>query len=256
MSSFMISGLAAFFMLAGTGLGIYLNHRVPNEHLNEATKDIVKLATGIIATIVGLVLSLLIATAKNSYDSVANDVKSASTDFIMMDRALAGLGEKALKTRQILRETLDIARKTELSATAFHAGSFSPIDQLVHNHEAMQKEIRTLDITNPGDEWLRQRALSLAVDLSRARWMLQQEETDTLPGAFIAIVVLWLAIIFASFGLFTPMNPTAIGALVVGAVSIAASLFLINELNTPFYGLVRITAEPLMQAMKTIGPLP
>jgi len=255
-SSIVIASVATLLMLAGSALGVYLNRRVPNEHLNEATKDIVKLATGIIATIAGLVLSLLIATAKNSYDAVSTDVKSASADFIMMDRALAELGDKARAPREKLRQTIDIAVKTQLSLASNAVDVADPLGPLVRNHEAMQKDIRALVTTSSGEEWLQQRALTLSADLARARWMLLQEETDTLPGAFIAVVMLWLAIIFASFGLFTPVNPTAIGALVVGAVSISASLFLINELNTPFHGLVRITAEPLMRAMAIIGPLP
>jgi hypothetical protein len=67
--------------------------------------------------------------------------------------------------------------------------------------------------------------------------------------------MLWLALIFASFGLFTPPNPIALGALVVGAISVSASIFLINELSTPFYGIVRISTTPLGDALKIIGPL-
>ena len=77
-----------------------------------------------------------------------------------------------------------------------------------------------------------------------------------LPGPFVTIVVVWLGIIFASFGLFAPPNPTAIGALVVGAVSIAASLFLIDELNTPFHGVIHISTTPFLEAARIVGPLP
>ena len=157
-SSIVIASVATLLMLAGSALGVYLNHRVPNEHLNEATKDIVKLATGIIATIAGLVLSLLIATAKNSYDAVSTDVKSASADFIMMDRALAELGDKARAPREKLRQTIDIAVKTQLSLASNAVDAADPLGPLVRNHEAMQKDIRALVTTSSGEEWLQQRA--------------------------------------------------------------------------------------------------
>lgn len=253
MSSLMIAAIAVALMLSGTAIGLYLNRRLPNEHLDDRTMDIVKLATGVVATIAGLVLSLLITSAKASYDSVATDVKGAAADFIMLDRTLDQLGDRALKARQILRQALAHAAQTDLSMEVEPVPSKKPI---IHLHEAAQREIRTMPMVNPGDEMLRDRALTLAYDLSRARWLLQQEANDALPSAFLLIVMLWLSIIFASFGLFTPPNPIAMGALVVGAISVSASLFLINELNTPFHGIVRISTEPLWHALKTVGPLP
>lgn len=256
MSSLKLMTIAALLMLAGTALGMFIKNRVPNEHLSDETKDIVKLATGIIATIAGLVLSLLIATAKNSYDAVASDVKSAAADYVMLDRTLAQLGPIAVEPRRLFRQTLEIAAKTDLDSLAMASDKSDPLGQAIRLADQAGALLRNLPLTNPGDEWLRQRALSLQTDLSKSRWMLQQEESDVLPPPFLAVVILWLAIIFAGFGLFTPMNMTAIGALVIGALSIAASLFLINELNTPFYGVVRISGAPLMHSLHLLGPMP
>lgn len=250
--SLLIAAAAIALMLSGTALGVYLNRRLPDEHLTERTMDIVKLATGIVATIAGLVLSLLITSAKNSYDSVAMDVKGAAADFIMLDRTLEQFGERAVNVRTIIRQAIEKAAKTDLDVRTTNKDR---IGDVVHLHEAAQREIRTMAMLNPGDEILRDRALSLAYDLSKARWMLQQEANDTLPTAFQLIVMLWLALIFGSFGLFTPPNPIALGALVVGAISVSASLFLINELSTPFYGIVRISTAPLWDALNIIGPL-
>lgn len=255
MSSLLIAATASVLMLAGTALGIFLNRRLPDGHLTDSTKEIIKLSTGIIATIAGLVLSLLIATAKNSYDAVNSDVKAAAADFIMLDRTLAQMGDQAVSPRQKLRQALGAVSESNLNELAAGMTGSDPIGKAVRIFERLQTEIRTMTLTNPADEWLRQRALSITSDLSKARWMMQQEESDVLPTAFIGIVMLWLAIIFAGFGLFTPANPTAIGALIVGAVSISASLFLINELNTPFYGLVQISPKPLIRALSFIGPL-
>lgn len=255
MLSLLIAAVATVLMLSGTAFGIYINRRVPNEHLSEETKDIVKLATGVIATISGLVLSLLIATAKNSYDAVSTDVKTAATDFIILDRTLGQLGEKSLSQRQKIRQSLDFIAKSDLNTVRFSLIDSSGIDKVAELHQTIQREIRQLNL-DPSEEWLRQRALAVSDEMARTRWMLMQDEDSTLPSAFLGIVMVWLALIFASFGLFTPVNPTAIGALVVGAISISASLFLINELNTPFHGLVRISAEPLFNALKIIGPMP
>lgn len=256
MPSLLIAALATLMMLTGATIGIVLNRRLPDHHLSDATKDIVKLSTGIIATIAGLVLSLLIATAKSSYDAVDTDVKSTAADFIMLDRVLAQMGPDAASARGLVRQTLENVVKTDLNAAAMAIDEQDPLGRVARLHEETERQIRTLALKSPADEWLRQRALSLASDMSKARWMLQEEVGDTLPGAFLWIVMLWLAIIFAGFGLFTPANPTAVGALVIGAVSISAALLLINELNTPFSGLVQISSAPLAHALKIIGPVP
>ena len=51
-------------VLGGTSLGIFLRNRLPEKHLSESTKDVVRLGTGLIGTIAALVLGLLIASAK------------------------------------------------------------------------------------------------------------------------------------------------------------------------------------------------
>lgn len=256
MSSFILAATAILAMSIGVAIGVYLHRRLPDEHLSEETKDIVKLATGILATIAGLVLSLLITTAKSSYDAVAQDVKSAAADFIILDRTLANMGPETLQARQWLRQTLDIAENSDLSKAMTLSVDKDPFAQAAAYTDKMNRFMRELTLAKPSDEWLRERVLSLLTDLSHVRWMLQQEETNVLPGPFVAVVVIWLGIIFAGFGLFAPSNPTAIGALLLGAISISASLFLIDELNTPFHGVVHISTLPFKEASRLIGPLP
>ncbi len=256
MSSFLLAAVAALAMMIGIAVGVYLHRSLPEEHLSDNTKDIVKLATGILATIAGLVLSLLITTAKSSYDAVADDVKSAAADFILLDRTLAQMGPNAVPARQILRQTLDIAKNANLNAAMSLRSVVDPFAQAAINTDDINRMVREMALPKPPDEWLRERALSLLTDMSHVRWALQQEETNVLPGPFVVIVVVWLGIIFAGFGLFAPLNPTAIGALVLGAISISASIFLIDELNTPFHGIVHISTRPFIEAARIIGPLP
>lgn len=255
MSSFLLATLATLAMLTGTFIGIYLHVRLPDDHLTDETKDIVKLATGILATIAGLVLSLLITTAKSSYDAVADDVKGAAADFILTDRTLAQMGPEAAKMRQLLRQTLEIAKNADLTKSMNVGARVDPLSQAATYVDEIGRLVRDMPLAKPSDEWLRQRTLTLLADLSRVRWMLQQEATNVLPGPFVAIVVIWLGIIFAGFGLFAPLNPTAIGALVLGAISISASLFLIDELNTPFQGIIHISTSPFVEAARIMGPL-
>jgi fluoride ion exporter CrcB/FEX len=80
-------------VFVGALLGIVLRRTLPKHHLNEDSKDAVKLGMGLIATMAALVLALLIASAKSSHDTQTTEVTEMSADFILLDRT------RALRTR-------------------------------------------------------------------------------------------------------------------------------------------------------------
>jgi hypothetical protein len=59
MSPLLMSLIAFACVFSGTFVGMFLRHRLPGQHLSGDTKDVVRLGTGLIATIAGLVLGLL-----------------------------------------------------------------------------------------------------------------------------------------------------------------------------------------------------
>jgi len=74
---------------------------------------------------------------------------------------------------------------------------------------------------------------------------------DPLP--FLVVLVFWLCIIFASFGLFAPHNGTVIAVLCVCALSVAGAIFLILELDRSFEGLLQVSSTPLRAALAQLG---
>jgi hypothetical protein len=69
------------------------------------------------------------------------------------------------------------------------------------------------------------------------------------PVPFLVILVFWLTITFASFGLFAPRHATVLAVLFVCALSVGSAVFLILEMDTPFDGVLRVSAEPLRYAL-------
>ena len=69
---------------------------------------------------------------------------------------------------------------------------------------------------------------------------------------FLAILIFWLTIIFASFGLFVRPNPIVVITFFVGTLSVAGAIFLILEMDQPFAGLLRISSEPLRHALEPL----
>jgi len=72
--------------------------------------------------------------------------------------------------------------------------------------------------------------------------------------ATIAALVLSLLISSAkSFALFAPRNGTAVVALFVCALSASCALMLILEMNSPFTGLMKISAVPMRDTLAHLG---
>jgi len=84
-----------------------LRNKLPENHLGSDAKDVVRLGAGLIGTIAALVLGLLIASAKSSFDAQATQVKQLTADVILLDQLLAQYGPEAATVRKLLRGAVD-----------------------------------------------------------------------------------------------------------------------------------------------------
>src|SRR5262249_13727880 len=97
---------------------------------------------------------------------------------------------------------------------------------------------------------MRDQAAGLIKSAGQTRWQLVAQDESSIQTPFLAVLVFWLIILFASFGLFAPPNTTVFIAFAVCAVSVAGALFLILELDRPFQGLMQISSEPFRQVIE------
>ena len=106
MSSMTITCIVFACIFGGTLLGMLLRVLLPEQHLSGESKDVIKLGMGLIGTMTALVLGLLIASAKSSFDTQRNGMAQLSANIIMMDRALAHYGTEAKEAREMLRASV------------------------------------------------------------------------------------------------------------------------------------------------------
>ncbi len=90
--------------------------------------------------------------------------------------------------------------------------------------------------------------------MGETRLLLGEQERGSLSWPFLVVLVFWLAVLFAGFGLFVRFNATVFVALVIGAVSVAGALFLIIEMNQPYSGLMRISDAPIRDVLTQMEP--
>lgn len=248
-----IIGLIVFAcVFGGALLGMFLRLLIPEHHLSEDTKDVVKLGMGLIATMTALVLGLMIATAKSSYDEQDEAVKHTAAKILLLDRMLSSYGPETKETRELLQRTV----ATRLKAIWPEDPSQRPeleAPEAMLTERGIEMRILQLSPRNDSQRWLQSQALRVGRDIMETRWLLLGSQGSSLPVQFLVVVVFWLTIIFGSFGLFSPRNTTVIAVLFLCAVSVAGSILLILELDQPFEGLMRISDAPIRYTLTHLG---
>ena len=247
MTPTLVGTIVFAFTFGGALLGMWARAILPSRHLGEDTRDTVKLGIGLVATMSALVLGLITASAKNTFDAVDTAVKGAALDVLTLDRLLARYGPETGELRGLLQRI--VASRIEM---IWPQGGSRPVDldlaKAPAEVEALADEIRALVPRADSQRALQSRAQDLAEGLLQTRWLVSARTVTSVPLPFLSILLFWLVVTFASFGLFAPRNATAIGVLAVCAMSVGAAVFLVLEMDGPFAGILKVSAEPLRYA--------
>ena len=237
-------------VFGGALLGLFLQTRLPKHHLNPETKDLVKLCIGLIGTMSALVLGLLVGSAKGSYDTQRSELIQMSAKVVLLDRVLAHYGPEAKETRDLLRRFV-VATLDRMWPQ--HGSGSVQLAPVTNEGDTFYDRLQTLAPRNDAQRSLQTQALGIAMDVGQTRRLMFQQTDSSISMPLLMVVVFWLAIIFASFGLFAHPNGLAIGVLLISAASVSAAIFLILELDQPFEGLIRISSGPLRSALANLG---
>jgi hypothetical protein len=202
----------------------------------------VKLGIALIATMAALVLSLLIASAKSTYDTRRNQLLQVSADIMLLDRVLAHYGAETKDARAMLQRS--VANSIEQFWPA-DGDRPATLDRRASSVEALYDNIQRLSPQSEVQRSLQNQASTIALDLGRTRVLLFEQLGSSIPVPFLVVLVFWLCIIFASFGLFAPRNATVIATFFVCALSVSGAIFLILELDRSFEGLLQVSGAPL-----------
>jgi hypothetical protein len=248
MSSTIISLIVLACVFGGALLGIFLHAVLPQHHLSNETKDIVKLGMGLVGTMAALVLGLLVASAKGSYDAQSAELTQLSANIALLDRVLAHYGPETKETRDLLRGF--VARILDQMWSKDGASSAAPS---AAGGEILYEKMQGLSPKNDTQRSLQGQALSMAMDLGKTRWLMYEQATTSISMPLLVVLVLWLTVIFISFGLFAPYNATVVASLFVSALSVSGAIFLILEMYEPYSGLIQISSAPLRAALAHLG---
>ncbi len=250
MSSIAVGAILLGSTFGGALAGMLLRAVLPDRHLCSESRDIVKLGTGLVATMTALVLGLLLSAARGAYDTRKDEVTSMSADILLLDRVLAFYGPEAKDAREVLRQACERAIERLWTDEAAATPDAAPIGP---QGNALYDAIQSLAPTGETQQGLRAEALRICGDLGRTRLLLYQQKGTSIPGPILIALTFWVVIIFISFGLLAPRHGTTIVTLLLCALCVTSAICLILELDRPFTGLIRIPDTVIRSVLVHLG---
>lgn len=251
MSALVLSLLIFALVVTGILLGATLRRALPQTHLSKEAQDVVRLGVGLIATMSALVLGLLIASAKSTYDTQSTQVKQITANIILLDNLLRQYGPETEPIRKGIRATLPtfVEKLWNEKSTSGPHNYFESLEGGERIYAAIQGLAPKSDV----QKLLQARLIQIANDIAQTRMLLFVSAADSMPTPFLVILVFWLVIIFASFTLFSDLNRTVAALLALFAFSASCGIFLVLEMSRPFNGIMMISSEPLRNALAPLG---
>jgi hypothetical protein len=243
---FLISFIA---IAAGIATGMLLHWRLDEKHV-AAAKETIRLGASFLATLSAVLISLMIASAKSSYDTKDSHFRQLATYLVEADRLLSQYRPESKEMRLLMRQAVPAAidriwreKRAALQDSAFTSASLA---------EQINGAIAALTPANDAQRALKVRIELAGAEIARTRLLMFSDGEPAILTPFLLILIFWLAVVFASYSLFVEQGRIVIVALLDFALSISSALFLVADLSQPFVGLMQLPREQLGQ---TLGPL-
>src|ERR1700756_2426370 len=169
LSPLALSCIIFALIVGGIFPGVALRRALPKHHLSKDSQEVVRLGVGLVATIAALVLGLLIAAGKSSFDTQSGQIKQITTDILLVDNLLALYGPEALPIRQEMRGAIGpvvdrIWREKKLNGRGpFEASAAA---------EKVYLDIQALTPNTDVQRSIRERAIQVSNDFAQMRLLL------------------------------------------------------------------------------------
>jgi hypothetical protein len=252
MSSLTIGLISAGCIFGGAVLGLLLHGLLPEPHLRDNSKDTVKVGAGMIATLSALVLGLLVASAKNTFDTAEAEMTQGGAKIILLDRFLADYGPETKATREQLRRIV-VTQIEELWPEEKTGASGLAAFERANGMEVVQMTLLKVMPTTDAQRQLFAAAQQICGDLRQTRWLLVEQTQSPIPIPFLVVLLFWLTVLHVSFGMLAPRNSTVVAVLLICALSVSGAIFMILEMSHPLDGMIKVSSAPMRKALEHLG---
>ena len=238
-------------VFGGAIVGILLRMTLPERHFGAEAKDVIRLSLGLITTMNALVLGLMISTAMSSYDAKRALVAQMAADTILADRSLTLYGSETKEARNALHDL--VASLIEQIQSLRGDLPKNQSSKVKADAADFYQMVRRLSPRGDEQKTLKAEVLRISLEVAQVRAAALTQQASSIPVLFLVVLVFWLAMLFAGYGLFAPPNLTVLATLCICALSVSAAVFVVIEMDEAFTGVMRLSSEPLSNALTVIG---
>ena len=222
-----------------------LRRALPVSHLRDDSRDVIKLATGLVGTMSAMVLGLLVASAKGFYDVQTTEMTQLSANIIFLDRGLARYGPETKEALEALRNS---AQRILDQSWSKNAGA-SRLEPTSIGGSAVYDTVQALTPKDDSQRLIKSQALSMAQNIGQMHMLMYEQGTLSVSKPLLMTMVFWLTVTFAIWGLLAPPNATVIATMLAAALSASGAIFLILEMYSPYEGIIRVSDAPIRAAL-------
>jgi hypothetical protein len=208
----LLATVATFVLLCvSAGLGRYLHLRLPETYRSRETLEATQRVVGMLVTFAALVLGLLTASVKTTYDTAARDRRTHALQLIQLDHSLRDYGPEAESAREDIKNyTAAVIASTwrnEPPPAGVHYPDISQMPVvgaapvLADLLDQVGQKLRRLDPATPVQSRTAEDCRTTFRDVIRARLVVIEDAGASFSEPFFWILVFWLTIILVLFGL-------------------------------------------------------
>jgi hypothetical protein len=246
-------------LCASAGVGFFVNSRLPEEHRSRESIELVQLANTLLVTFTAIVLGLLTTSVKVGFDAAYNARGDYAGQLAQMDRCLRDYGPETAPIREQLRAYVAAAIASTWPAepppanVSYPDTSKMPLTGESSVLAALMNDIGLEVRSMQPPDGLHKNLIAACVeqyrDLIKARWLVIEGVRGSISTPFYWVLVFWLVVLFASFGLRAPPNSMSVTVIGLCALSLTAAVFVILDMDRPYEGLFGIPSTSMRNAL-------
>ena len=231
---FFIAALAS--ALIGLTIRAYLAERFQLEH----ARDMIGGVTGLVVTLVALVLGLLIWTAFGVFSTQKAELQVIAADALEFNQETREYGPEAAHARGLMRADLDYAHRQLWGDDRTKSEA---ITASILNMDSLSIVLDHMDPKTDAQKALLADARHNYEAIWQSRILMSLQGVDAVSWPVLYVVSAWTCIAFFLTGLNSKSSRATIAVAALGAFCVASAMFLILELSQPYTSSMRVSSD-------------